>query len=361
MLFISIVLAVFSSVVHGLASPVSIRRTVIITGANSGIGFEACKVLAASGQWDVIMACRSLSKAENAKAKLGQNGANVEIRQLDLADLSSVKQFCQSWGNRPLHVLANNAGTQKQTDAFSRELIKGDSVPRTKQGFEETVGVNHLGHFLLTQLLLNNLKATSGGSRVVWTGSGVHDPDQPGGDVGSKATLGDLSGLKAGFKPPVCMVDNSQSDYDPDKAYKDSKLCNVMTSLELARRLQATASPVAANSATASAPLAVTSNVFNPGLIPTTGLFRELNSWFVLIFTILTKYVFKVAETEEEGGRRLAFMIADLSLDRVTGAYYTGKPFSFGFQLFTPSKEAQDQNQARALWEVSEQIVGKNI
>ena len=173
MLFISVVLAVLLSqtVVHGLASPVN-RRTVIITGANSGVGFEAAKVLAASGQWDVVMACRSTNKAENAKAKLGQNGANVEIRQLDLADLSSVKQFCKSWGDRPLHVLANNAGTQKQTDAFSRELIKGDSVPRTKQGFEETVGVNHLGHFLLTQLLLNNLKSTSGGSRVVWTGSG---------------------------------------------------------------------------------------------------------------------------------------------------------------------------------------------
>ena len=352
-----VVLTLLSTHVFGLASPIS-RRTVIITGANSGVGFEACKVLAATGQWDVIMACRSRSKAETAKAKLGPNGANVEIRQLDLADLASVKQFCQNWGNRPLHVLANNAGTQKQTDAFSRELIKGDSVPRTKQGFEETVGVNHLGHFLLTQLLINNLKATNGGSRVVWTGSGVHDPDQPGGDVGSKATLGDLSGLIAGFRPPVCMVDKAQSDYDPDKAYKDSKLCNVMTSLELARRLQASTS---SSATTTNEPLAVTSNVFNPGLIPTTGLFRELNPWFVLIFTILTRYVFKVAETEEEGGRRLAFMIADPSLDRITGAYYTGKPFSFDFQLFTPSKEAQDQNKARALWEISEQIVRKNI
>jgi protochlorophyllide reductase len=95
-----------------------------------------------------------------------------------------------------------------------------------------------------------------------------------GGKVGSKATLGDMSGLRAGFLPPVSMIDNSA--YDPDKAYKDSKLCNVMTSFELARRLQQSKS-------------SVTCNVLNPGLIPTTGLFRTINPIFVFIFTILTR------------------------------------------------------------------------
>jgi protochlorophyllide reductase len=88
-----------------------------------------------------------------------------------------------------------------------------------------------------------------------------------------------------GFKDPITMADNT--DYDPDKSYKDSKLCNVMTSIELARRLAGKKSTV-------------TCNVMNPGLIPTTGLFRDLNPLFVFIFTILTTYVFKVASSEEE-------------------------------------------------------------
>jgi protochlorophyllide reductase len=132
-------------------------------------------------------------------------------------------------------------------------------------------------------------------SRIVIVGSGVHNPEEPGGDVGSKAALGDLSGIISGFKKPITMIDNS--NYDADKAYKDSKLCNVMTALELARRLK-------------SKRMITTCNVMNPGLIPTTGLFRELNPVFVFLFTILTRYVFKVAATEEEGGARLAFMVS---------------------------------------------------
>ena len=120
------------------------------------------------------------------------------------------------------------------------------------------------------------------------TGSGVHNPDEPGGDVGSKATLGELSGLRNGFKSPIAMIDGGT--YNADKAYKDSKLCNVMTALELARRLQAQGSKT-------------TCNVMNPGLIPTTGLFRDLNPLFVTFFTFFTLYVFKVAVPEVEGGR----------------------------------------------------------
>jgi len=332
-----------------LSSVTAALKTAIITGANSGVGFAGAKQLAATNEWRVVLACRSLEKAERARAQM-PNPDNVEVRLLDLADLASVKKFCDEWGPaRPLHVLALNAGVQKQTDAFAKELIAGDAVPRTAQGFEETIGTNHIGHFYMSQLLLKNIRA-AGGGRVVWTGSGVHDPSQPGGDVGSKATLGDLSGLAAGFTRPVCMIDSVTAAYDPDKAYKDSKLCNVMTSLEMARRL-----------AEAGGPAPITSNVFNPGLIPTTGLFRSLNPFFVLLFTALTRYVFRVAETEEEGGRRLAYMVADPALDKVTGGYFTGKPYSYPFQLATPSAEAQDQDKAKKLWALSEKIIQDRI
>ena len=191
------------------------------------------KQLAATNKWQVVMACRSVAKAEKAKAMLDSGStSNVEIAQLDLADLESIQSFCKQWGKRPIDVLACNAGIQRSTNALGKEKVNGESVPRTVQGLEETIGVNHVGHFFLTQQLLSNLKATKG-SRVVFTGSGVHDPESPGGDVGSKATLGDLSGLAAtGLQAPASMVDSADGSYDPDKVrqaeqYRSANLsCN---------------------------------------------------------------------------------------------------------------------------------------
>ena len=105
-------------------------------------------------------------------------------------------------------------------------------------------------------------------------------------------------GLKEGFQEPYTMVDGG--DFDGDKAYKDSKLCNVMTCLALAKRLETKNSK------------AITM-VMNPGLIPTTGLFRAFNPIFVFVFTFLTTNIFKVAASEKEGGSRLAYLISSSS------------------------------------------------
>ena len=161
-------------------------------------------------------------------------------------------------------------------------------------------------------------------------GSGVHDPDEPGGNVGSKATLGSMSGLERGFVSPDAMVDGAA--FDSDKAYKDSKLCNVVTCLEVARRL-----------ASNSKYNGITCNVMNPGLCPTTGLFRDLNPIFVAIFTFITRYLAKVAVSEEEGGRRLAYMVESPLLDKVTGGYFSGKPGYYEFEATTPSREARNE------------------
>ena len=85
------------------------RRTVIITGANRGIGLAAVKALSETNEWNIVMACRSLEKAEIAKKAIKMN-ENIETCQLDLSDLTSVKKFATVWGSRPLHVLACNAG-----------------------------------------------------------------------------------------------------------------------------------------------------------------------------------------------------------------------------------------------------------
>jgi protochlorophyllide reductase len=170
----------------------------------------------------------------------------------------------------------------------------------------------------------------------------VHNPSEPGGDVGSKATLGDLSGLKTGFQSPISMIDNTA--YDPDKAYKDSKLCNVITCLELSRKLSKERSKV-------------TSNCFNPGLVPTTGLFRSLNPFFVAVFIFLTRYVFKVASDEDTAGAKLAYMMTSEELDTVSGKYFSGKPGSNALRVYSISEEANDQKKAVELWSLTEELV----
>jgi protochlorophyllide reductase len=213
------------------------------------------------------------------------------------------------------------------------------------------VGTNHIGHFALVQDFLPKIAKTAAGgvgkARVVYTGSGVHNPDEPGGDVGSKATLGDMEGLAKGYKPPISMVDGKEK-FDSDKAYKDSKLCNVCTSLETARRLKASSDPALNR---------ITVNVMNPGLIPTSGLFRDLNPFFVAIFTLITRYIARVAVSEEEGGRRLAFMVESPMLDNVTGGYFSGKPGFYEFSAAEASKEATNEAVGKKLWDLTEKIV----
>lgn len=95
--------------ISGAVLPAAKRRTVIVTGANRGIGLAAVKSLALTDEWNIVMACRSVEKAESAR-KLIKNGESIQILELDLADLGSVKKFAANWGNKPLHVLACNAG-----------------------------------------------------------------------------------------------------------------------------------------------------------------------------------------------------------------------------------------------------------
>ena len=133
-----------------------------------------------------------------------------------------------------------------------------------------------------------------------------------------------------------------------------------MTSLEFARRLKQANSKITCNS-------------MNPGLIPTTGerfdrywfdphfhppgLFRDLNPVFVYIFSFLTRYIFKVAATEEEGGRRLAFMISSPVLNGVSGAYFSGKPGTTEFSPISPSTEAQNESKGKRLFELTSNML----
>jgi len=329
------------------------RKRVLVTGPNSGIGFDGACKLAALG-YDVVLACRTLAKAEDAAARIRaralENGAPLSGElipaECDLGDLGSVRRFAASAaGAAPLDALVLNAGVQYSGD---------NDVRRTADGFEITVGTNHLGHFLLTELMLPRLEQAAGTSpdgtapRVVVTASEVHDPASPGGNVGLGAGLGDLAGLKASGAD-FAMLDGSA--YNADKAYKDSKLCNVLFARELQRRLSA------ANSA-------VTVNAFGPGLITRTGFFRYQNPLFVKLFDFATNDIFHVAETVEGGGDCLVYMATSPALEGKGGLYYnngiapgegkTGHKFERG----EVSAEARDDAEAAALWQYSERLVG---
>ncbi len=181
------------------------NRTVVITGSNSGIGFQIAKVLALKGA-KVIMACRNADKSFKAMKKIfgKYNQANLEFIHLDLASLESVRKFTEEFKkkNDRLDILINNAG------------VMATPHRKTHEGFEYQFGINHLGHFALTGLLIDLLTKTAG-SRVVTITSIAH--------YNGKIHFNDLSG---------------ESWYRRMVAYSQSKLANILFAYELNKRLR---------------------------------------------------------------------------------------------------------------------------
>ena len=185
-------------------------RTAVVTGANSGIGLEAARGLAALGA-RVVMACRSLGKAQRAAGEIRASvpGADVEVRALDLADLSSVRAFADTLADETVDLLIHNAG-----------VMALPTRRETADGFEMQFGTNVLGHFALTARLLPRVRAAGPGAagppRVVWIASLAHRR--------GRIRLGDL---------------NAEHGYSPWGAYAQSKLADLMLAFELQRRLDA--------------------------------------------------------------------------------------------------------------------------
>jgi protochlorophyllide reductase len=263
-------------------------KTILLTGSNSGIGFEASKLLLDAGH-TLILPCRNFDKAVATAQRLDSEKTNRVIpAECNLADLSSIEKFSKELpsilsSGKKLDIMCLNAGIARATSATD--------VARTQDGFELTVGTNHLGHFYFNSLMLPFLDSKA---RIVVTASSVHDPQSPGGAQGQTATLGDLSGLErdgANFE----MVDGGP--FNADKAYKDSKvrvlyllahplscstllngtqLCNVLFFRELQKRLSI--SPDTQG---------ISVNAFTPGLIVSTGLFRDQPKLFTKVSGIV--------------------------------------------------------------------------
>lgn len=188
--------------------PELIGKIIIVTGANSGIGFEASKEFARKGA-QVILACRNMQKAEVALAELQSDvpSAQAEIKQLDLASQKSIQAFADAFQAKydQLDVLVNNAGIM--------EVPYGT----TEDGFERQLGTNHLGHFALTGLLINTIRATPN-ARVVNISSGAH---------------------RAGSIDFGNLMNEGGTGYSPGRSYGRSKLANLLFTYELQRRFEA--------------------------------------------------------------------------------------------------------------------------
>ena len=187
--------------------PSQAGKTILITGSNTGLGYVAAEELAKLGPAKIILACRDEGRGQAAvkQIKAATNTNCVEFMQLDLNDLDSVKTFATAFNakHQQLDTLMNNAGIMMLPE---RET--------TKQGFEKQFGVNHMGHFLLTKLLLDKIKASKEG-RIVNTSSLAH--------VGGKIRFNDMSHEKS---------------YNPIYTYCMSKLANVLFTKHMAKLLE---------------------------------------------------------------------------------------------------------------------------
>jgi protochlorophyllide reductase len=320
-------------------------RHILLTGGNSGIGFEAAVILCRAGH-QLTLPCRDRATAKAAGRRVLERagtGTPPAPAVCDLADLDSVRACADAQLARgiPIDTLVLNAGLQ----------YAGASEPRrTAQGHELSFGVNHLGHLLLAHQL-GPLLAAGRSPRLVVTASEVHDPTTAGGKVGAPAGLGKLAGLRPG--QGTTMVNGDR--FNADKAYKDSKLCNVLFAREFARRLEARGTP---------APVIA----WSPGLvIPPTSVggfwrySRQSNELGQRLFALAARSLLRLTESLENAGALLAALAVDDAYAVNGFTYHRNRVTAPGrhvFETTATSSEGQDPELARRLWEASAALVG---
>jgi NAD(P)-dependent dehydrogenase (short-subunit alcohol dehydrogenase family) len=285
-------------------------KTFLITGANSGLGFASSRALARAGA-RVIMACRSLERGEAARSAIINEfpKAQLHLQHLDLASLASISAFASAIRKEydQLHVLINNAGLNR----FRRY--------ETADGFEQTFGVNHLGHFALTARLFPLLDQTPG-SRVVTVSSAAH--------LHATLEFDDLM---------------SEKSYRMMRAYRRSKLANLLFARELQRRLEATDRNMLS--------LAV-----HPGLVAT-HMFTRFGDNF-LPLRIMLRALSALVLDPDQGARPLVY--AATAPGVVGGSYLVPNPHGYPLPGYS-SSASRDPDLARQLWGISEELTGLSL
>ncbi len=289
---------------QGGGRPAMAGKTCVVTGATSGIGRVTARELAARGA-RVLVVGRSRERCEAAVAQIRESTGNREVEYLraDLANQAEIRRLAAEIRDLcpRLDVLVNNAGT----------IVTAPE--RSSDGLELTFAVNHLGYFLLTNLLVDLLKH-SAPSRIVNVASEAH----------RLARSVDFDALRPGSGPPT--------RHDGLRAYAQSKLANLLFTRELARRLEGTG---------------VVVNALHPGFVAT-NIFagNGLLGWFSRQSAAL------FALSPEAGARTSVYLAADPDAGTVTGGYYAK------CRAVTPSAPARDAEAAARLWAISEELTG---
>ncbi len=287
----------------------------IVTGGNRGLGFATSKKLAQRGV-GVILTSRDAQRGAEAVAAIRAEvpGADVRTLSLDLASLASVRRFADEFHalGLPLHILLNSGGG----------MMVGDKARFTKDGFELTFGTNHLGHFLLTNLLLDDLKQ-SAPARVITVSSQTHIPGVDRGPQDKQVNF-DWDNLFA------------EKGYDEEVFYKNSKLANMWFTYELQRWLEGTG---------------VTSNAVCPGYVPATLADYQPTRRGRFMF----RYVLPLlpwARSVKQATDNYIYAALDPTLEGVGGKFIVDCRFK------RSSDQSYNEEDARRLWEMSEKWVG---
>ena len=313
--------------------------TAMITGASSGVGLYATQALVKRG-WHVVMACRDLPKARQAARGLGLSDREVTPMLIDLGSLGSVRSFVSAIKEQsvPVDSLVCNAAVY---------LPRLKEPQRSTEGYEISVATNHLGHFLLANLLLDSLRGSRcTPPRLVTLGTVTANSEEFGGKVPipAPANIGNLEGLEGGFQAPITMIDGKP--FKAGKAYKDSKLCNMIMSREMHQRFHASTR--------------IVFSTLYPGCVADTALFRETPKAFQTIFPWFQKNITKGYVSQALAGDRVAQVVADPGFE-VSGVHWSwGNRQREGREAFWQplSSQATDPVKGRRLWELSERLVG---
>ncbi|ANE79712.1 alanine-phosphoribitol ligase [Mycobacterium adipatum] len=298
------------------------NRSVIITGANTGLGLECARaILARDESWHIVLAVRDVSRGAAAVAELGAPD-RCTVLACDLASLASVHAFTTAVaaaGLPALHAVVCNAGLQ---------VVSG--LQMTADGVEITFGVNHLGHFALIEGLRAQLVAPA---RIVMVASGTHDPKKFTGMPHPRYTTAEALAHPQPDEP-----------VDGRRRYTTSKLCNVLYTYELDRRLDHGGA-------------GITVTAFDPGLMPASSLSRDYTPLQQVVWRTVSPLLRALPNVNSltTSGTRLAALAIDPRFEGVTGEYFEGaKPIR-------SSAQSYDTALARDLWETSARLTYGNI
>ena len=301
-------------------------KTVLITGANAGIGFATAKFVAGRPDWHVLLGCRNESKAKQAIAAIRNihPGACINFVPLDLFSLASVRcvpDIMAKMRIPPLHGLILNAGGIN---------MKAKSLEFTEDGFEKTLQLNFLGHFLLANLLIEQMTAPA---RIIFVSSDLHDP--------AATRMGKLMPPKYGPVEDLARGIGRAAKLHPMARYATAKLYAIMAAYELDRRLQKVGRPITVNS-------------WSPGVVPTTQAGRDMNPIMkrIMMSRWFVNFMNSHLSTEEEAAQALGGLLIDAEHSGVSGRYFDG------FKEIPSSLESRDETKWKKAWEQSVKLVG---